>query len=126
MVIKSNVRKILAFVLAVWCSMALWSQDSSGWYYGKKIRAVNFEGLNHITKMDLAGVIDPFIGLEFTDEVYLDLLNRVYALEFFDDFTPVALPGDEKGNSVIIQFASWSYTTNNRTTILNPISTNHC
>lgn len=104
MVIKSNVRKILAFILAVWCSMALWSQDSSGWYYGKKIRAVNFEGLNHITKMDLAGVIDPFIGLEFTDEVYLDLLNRVYALEFFDDFTPVALPGDEKGNSVIIQF----------------------
>ena len=54
--------------------------------------------------MELSGITSPFIGQEFTDELYLDLLNRVYALDLFEDVSPIALPGDAKGDSVVIEF----------------------
>ena len=33
-----------------------------------------------------------------------DLLNRIFSLEFFDDITSDAVPGDAKGESVVIKF----------------------
>ncbi len=80
------------------------AQPSDTWYYGKKIRNIEFKGLEYVTSIDLGGVIAPFVGKEFTDELYLDLLNRVYALDLFEDVSPIALPGDARGDSVVIEF----------------------
>ena len=70
----------------------------------KKIRNIDFKGLENVNSMELSGITSPFIGQEFTDELYLDLLNRVYALDLFEDVSPIALPGDAKGDSVVIEF----------------------
>ncbi len=95
-----------ALVLFATVSLATgaFAQPSDTWYYGKKIRNIEFKGLEYVVPIDLGGVIAPFIGKEFTDELYLDLLNRVYALDLFEDVSPIALPGDAKGDSVVVEF----------------------
>lgn len=85
-------------------TITAFAQTSDTWYYGKKIRNIDFKGLENVNSMELSGITSPFIGQEFTDELYLDLLNRVYALDLFEDVSPIALPGDAKGDSVVIEF----------------------
>lgn len=84
--------------------MPAFSQESSDWYYGKKIRSIDFNGLENVSSLEMEGVTSSYIGKEFSDELYFDLLNRIFSLEFFDDITSDAVPGDAKGESVVIKF----------------------
>ena len=97
-------RNLLVFTVLLALSGMVFAQPSDTWYYGKKIRNIEFKGLEYVSPMELSGVTTPFIGKEFTDELYLDLLNRVYALDLFEDISPIALPGDAKGSSVVVEF----------------------
>jgi outer membrane protein insertion porin family len=45
-----------------------------------------------------------FIGKLFTDELYGDLLNRIDALEFFDDVSSEILRLTNRANSIHIKF----------------------
>lgn len=97
-------RRVLMLFLVLLFTITAFAQTSDTWYYGKKIRNIDFKGLENVNSMELSGITSPFIGQEFTDELYLDLLNRVYALDLFEDVSPIALPGDAKGDSVVIEF----------------------
>jgi len=97
-------RRVLILFLVLLFTITAFAQTSDTWYYGKKIRNIDFKGLENVNSMELSGITSPFIGQEFTDELYLDLLNRVYALDLFEDVSPIALPGDAKGDSVVIEF----------------------
>lgn len=77
--------------------------QGTDWYYNKPIKAVTFEGLKSIKASDLDGVTSSFISKEFTDELFADLLNRVFALDYFDDVSPQALPGDSNRSTVRIK-----------------------
>ncbi|MBO5237042.1 MAG: outer membrane protein assembly factor BamA [Spirochaetaceae bacterium] len=96
---------ILSILLLGYFINPLFSQDSSTWYYGKKIRDIDFQGLKNVNESELSGVTANFIGEFFSDDLYFDLLNRIFALELFDDITSDAVPGDANGNSVIIKFS---------------------
>ncbi|HAM77743.1 MAG TPA: outer membrane protein assembly factor BamA, partial [Treponema sp.] len=76
----------------------------SDWYYGKPIKKIVFEGLDNIKQSDLTGVTSNFIGEEFSDEVFSDLLNRVFALNYFDEVNPQAV-GDSSHSYVIIKLS---------------------
>ncbi len=80
------------------------SSSDSAWYYGKLIRTVSFEGLKNVDSKDVDGVTSSFIGKRFSDEVFSDMLDRIYALDYFDDVTPEARPGDAKKNTVAVVF----------------------
>ena len=97
-------RNLLVYTILLAVSGMVFAQTSDTWYYGKKIRNIEFKGLEYVSSMELSGVTTPFIGKEFTDELYLDLLNKVYALDLFEDISPIALPGDAKGSSVVVEF----------------------
>lgn len=74
------------------------------WFYNKIIRSVNFKGLQGVASKDVDGVVSSFLGKRFTDELFSEMLDRIYALDFFDDIVPEALPGDAKKNTVAITF----------------------
>ena len=95
------VRIFLALVL-VFSSTAAFAQESD-WYYNKPIKYVTFKGLNSIKKSDLDGITASFNGKKFDDQLFADLLNRLFSLDYFDDIMPQALPGDSKYSSVEIQ-----------------------
>ncbi|AEF86891.1 outer membrane protein assembly complex, YaeT protein [Treponema primitia ZAS-2] len=99
----------LLLILLVVCSV--FAQEVPGnleggaqWYQGKPIKNIVFEGLHHIKASELEGVMAPFIGQTFNDEVFWEIHGRVYALEYFETITPSAIPADSTGSEVIIRF----------------------
>src|SRR5574344_2589566 len=101
--------KRLAFLFSLFAILAvntapLFAEESAAWYYGKPIRTINFEGLQSINASDLEGVTSGFIGKNFSDDIFADFLNRIYALDYFDEVTPSALPGNSDKSSVTILF----------------------
>ena len=100
---------IFFVALFVVLSGTAFAQDSSEasddtWYYGKVIKSISFKGLKSVDSRDLNGVISGFVGKQFTDELFYSMIDRIDALEFFDDISPEALPGDSKKHTVSIVF----------------------
>jgi outer membrane protein insertion porin family len=83
---------------------SVFAQESEEWYLGKPIRNVVFEGLNHVKMSELEGIIAPFLGRAFSDEVFWELQGRIYALEYFEAISPSAVPADSSGAEVVIRF----------------------
>src|SRR5574344_100432 len=85
-------------------SMTSLFADGTDWYYDKPIRSITFEGLQNVKSSDLEGVTSGFIGKKFSDDVFADLLNRIYALDYFDDVSPQAGPGSSDKSTVTTLF----------------------
>jgi len=79
-------------------------QQSDDWYQGKPIRSIVFEGLVHVKLSELEGITESYIGKAFSDDVYWDVLGRLYALEYFETITPTAIRADTAGSAVTIRF----------------------
>jgi len=65
--------------------------------------------LTNVKASELEGITSPFVGRPFTDSVYLDLLNKVFALNYFENVSPEAVPGDSKSSTVIINLNVTEY-----------------
>lgn len=96
--------RFFALILTLAASLAVSAQTASDWYQGKPIRAVTFDGLRNVSETELSGVFSSYTGKNFSDDMYWEILQKLYSLEYFDDITPLALPGDKDRNSVLLQF----------------------
>ncbi|GHT63081.1 outer membrane protein assembly factor BamA [Spirochaetia bacterium] len=97
-------RRGLMIFLSVFVVFSGFAQDAGEWYEGKPIKDIVFSGLRHVSATELEGIMAPFIGKAFNDEVFLDIQGRLYALEYFDVISPSAVPADNSGREVIIRF----------------------
>jgi outer membrane protein insertion porin family len=97
-------RQALVIILIAALAFSAFAQENEEWYQGKPIRNIVFEGLNNVRLAELEGITEPFIGGAFSDDVYWDILGRLYALEYFETINPTALRADTQGNEVIIRF----------------------
>jgi len=82
----------------------LFAQTTEDWFQNKPIKIITFEGLKSVDRTELDGLFGSYLGKPFNDERYWEILQKLYALEYFTDITPVALPGDPDRNSVLLQF----------------------
>ncbi len=96
-------RCISLIVLVFLLGIPLFAQEGD-WYYNKPIKKITFSGLKTVTLADVDSVTTPFKGQRFTDEVWMDILNRMYAFDYFDDITPELEPADTDFSQVIIHF----------------------
>lgn len=97
-------RKMLSFILFVFVLVfATFSQDSE-WYWNQPIAKIEFSGLKNVRKSDLNGIISSFINEPFTDDVFNEILDRLYALDYFEDINPYAKHNSEKNNDVLLVF----------------------
>jgi outer membrane protein assembly factor BamA len=79
--------------------------DSAGeWSQGKPIQDIVFEGLHSIKASELDGLMKPFIGVLFNNDVFWEIQGRLYALEYFVTITPSAVPADPTGSALILRF----------------------
>ncbi|WP_306698630.1 POTRA domain-containing protein, partial [Treponema endosymbiont of Eucomonympha sp.] len=99
----TTARRFFAVLFLI--SAAALSAQTEDWYYGKIIKAVEFEGWHNVKSADLDGVIKPFVGKPFTDGLYSDLTGCLYALDYFDDINPTAHPADSTRETVRLSFA---------------------
>jgi outer membrane protein insertion porin family len=97
-------RTALAGVIALMAAVSLSSQEGEAWYMGKTISNVEFEGARSSQRRDLEGVVKPFIGRKFSDELFLELQSVVSDLDYFESADPSALPVEADDSSVIIRF----------------------
>lgn len=91
----SKSKSVKSFILAVILSLAVipafsQTEESSDWFWGKTIAEISFEGLKSVKKSDVTGVTNGFIGKTFNEDVYNDILDRLYALAYFEDIEPYA------------------------------------
>ena len=97
-------RKLLSVVLislfAVFSVAA--QEDDSEWFWDKNISKIEFNGLNAVKKSDLNAIVNAYTDIPFTEENYNDLMDRLSALDFFDDIEPYANHDPKNANNVIV------------------------
>jgi outer membrane protein insertion porin family len=95
------------FVVFLIAAMAFsgFSQQQEGWYQGKPIKDIVFTGLKHVKTSELEGLMEPYKGRLFDDDIFWEIQGQLYALEYFDLISPSAVPADTLGTEVIIRFA---------------------
>jgi outer membrane protein insertion porin family len=95
---------LLFFTFAVF-SGSLAAQENAEWYQGKPIRGIVFTGLRSVKPADLEGIIAPYEGRIYSDDVFWELQGRLYALEFFETISPAPEPtGIPLGSEVTLRF----------------------
>ncbi|MBN1835341.1 MAG: outer membrane protein assembly factor BamA [Spirochaetales bacterium] len=96
-------RKWPAILLALLVlAPAAFAQDE--WYIGKPIADFRFTGLQIVNESELAPIVRPYVGQEFTLDVFFEIQDKLYALDYFELIEANAEPGDPERSSVIVQF----------------------
>ena len=95
-------RKVLAVLFFMFVSVFALSAQSDEWYWNQPISKIDFNGLKNVKKSDLTGITSSFIDSPFTDDVYNELLDRLYSLEYFEDITPYAKHDGNTENVLLV------------------------
>lgn len=83
-----------------------YAQDEEAqWYLDKPIRDFVFTGLGNVSSAELRPVVRPYIGKPFTIDLYEEVREKLYALDYFELIEGTANPGDEAKTSVIVELA---------------------
>lgn len=97
-------KKVIAVTILLLSVNFLWAQAPDNWYENKPISSIVFQGLNSVSKSELAGIFDSFKGKPFSDETYSEILQKLYALDYFSDIVPKAMPADIDYQYVRLEF----------------------
>ena len=99
-------RRALAILFALILPLCgIFAQEADDeWFWDQPISKIDFEGLKNVKKSDLSGIVSNFVGLPFNDEVYNDILDRLYSMEMFDDIVPYAKHDSKNQSSVLLVF----------------------
>jgi len=94
-------RRVLALLFMVSC-FGLSAQEE--WYLDKPIVQITFTGLSAIKENELKPIARPYIDKPFSMQIFYELQEKLYALEYFESIEANALPGDDEKKSVIVDF----------------------
>jgi outer membrane protein insertion porin family len=70
----------------------------------KPVKDIVFSGLEHVKAGELSEITDLYVGCLYTDDLLMELLEKVYSLGYFELVTPSAIPADPAGTEMIIEF----------------------
>ena len=97
-------KKVIAATVLILSLWSLSAQVPDNWYENKPITSITFQGLNSVSKTELDGVFDSFKGKPFSDETYSEILQKLYALDYFSNIIPKAVPADSDYQYVRLEF----------------------
>ena len=101
-------RHLLSIFLMIFIAAGITAQEDSDWFWDHPVSKIEFEGLRSVKKSELTGVTSSFVGQPFTEELYAEILDRLYALDFFEDIEPYAKP-DKDPEKVVLVFTVTEY-----------------
>jgi len=97
-------KKVIAATVLILSLWSLSAQVPDNWYENKPITSITFQGLNSVSRTELDGVFDSFKGKPFSDETYSEILQKLYALDYFSNIIPKAVPADDEYRYVRLEF----------------------
>jgi outer membrane protein insertion porin family len=97
-------KRLLILLFLALAAVAAFAQADEGWFWGKPIAAVQWEGVNHADRRELDTATKPYIGKEFTEQLWLELQAKLYELDWFEKIEPAALAADPEKTKVVIKF----------------------
>ncbi|MBN2351692.1 MAG: outer membrane protein assembly factor BamA [Spirochaetales bacterium] len=99
-------KRISAALLLFWLAVGVLQaqQPESSWFMGKPVVGFQFQGLKQVTEGELLTLLSPYRNKPFSYDIYWEMQNKLYALEFFETVEADAIPGDPEKKSVIISF----------------------
>ncbi|MCL2174510.1 MAG: outer membrane protein assembly factor BamA [Treponema sp.] len=101
---KFRVFVFLFFIIAVISFSQELPQGGDDWYHGKPIRDIVFSGLVNISQSELDGLLNPYKGRSFEDNIFWEITGKLYALEYFDKIDASTHRGNPAGTEVILRF----------------------
>lgn len=97
-------KKVFTLMFCFFCLGIVFAQEAD-WYKNKPIKSIQFQGLNTVSASTMSVIFDKYKGEILSDENYLDILNKVYELEYFkSDIVTKVLPTDESYSEVNLIF----------------------
>jgi len=82
--------------------------EDSDWFWNHTVTKIEFEGLQSVKKSEITGVTSSFIGHPFTEELYSEMLDKLYALDFFEEIEPYA-QHDKNPENILLVFKVKEY-----------------
>lgn len=98
--LKKGIIGVFLLIIAVLC----FAQPAESWYNDKPIVGINFKGLKSVSSTELDEIFKPYKGKLFSNDIYWEVLNKIYALDYFTDIKPKATPADNEYRSVYLEF----------------------
>ncbi len=95
-------RVIVGTLMFIFLLFGVYAQ--SEWYLNKPIKDFKFKGLETVAESELRPIVRPYIGKKFTLDLFWEIQEKLYALDYFDSIESNALPGDADKKSVIVEF----------------------
>lgn len=92
---------VAVFMVAACC---VWAETPDNWYENKPIKSIVFNGLQSVSSTEMSGIFDSFKGKPFSDTVYSEILQKLYALDYFSNIVPKAVPVDMDYQYVRLEF----------------------
>jgi len=78
--------------------------QGADWFWGKPIYDVQWGGVVHADKRELESAVKPYIGKNFTEDLWMELQSKLYELDWFEKIDPTAIPADEAKSKITIKF----------------------
>ena len=97
-----RIKRTLVCLLFCFVFVSVLFAQSDDWYYNKPIKDIKFSGLHVVGTSEMDTVVSEFIGKNFSDELYIDIINKIYNLDFFDDIGVEVNPADANGSALIL------------------------
>jgi len=97
------VRKyFIIFFVLIFTILNVYGEEE--WYINKPIKEFTFTGLKTIAESELQPIVKPYVGKKFTLDLFWEVQEKLYALDYFESIESNAKPGDSEKKSVIIEF----------------------
>lgn len=101
----SRIRKILfSLLLLALIQFSLFASDSTSWWVGMPISDFEYTGLENVEQKDLDRLLSKYEGERFSDELFTEIYNTIYAQDYIEYISAESVLGGEDGESLIIRF----------------------
>ena len=101
-----KIERIFCIMILLVATLAtVGAADEQAWYAGKKIASFKNIGLQNVDEDKVADIQYPFIGKQFSDELFNDLQGQLYAMDNFLYFLAEAQRGGDDNNSLVIEMS---------------------
>lgn len=97
-------KKTAVFFLVLLFVCSAVSAEDQQWWIGKQISAFEYDGLMNVRQKTVDDVLSVYVGQDFTNELFNEIYNKLYAQDWVEYISAEALEGGPEGQDLIVRF----------------------